>query len=328
MNKIICGDALSELKKIQSESAQMCVTSPPYWGLRNYFNPKQLGLQSTEKEYLDSLVDVFKEVFRVLKKDGTFWLNISDSYTSKNRSKYDIDPKQPARSKALRPPMPPDLKEKELVGIPWKLAFEVRKIGYYLRSEIIWAKPNPMPESVADRPTKSHEQLFLFSKSKNYFYDYQAIKEPAANDQHSLTRKYRVKPSHKSTPTKLTNGIRSARDSFKRINSKRIVGIPGQTVGTHRPNRKESLWDTATKNKRDVWTIPTKPYRGAHAATFPEALIEPCIKAGSHPNDIVLDPFFGAGTTGVVAKKLGRHYLGIELNPEYCSLAKNRIESV
>lgn len=284
--------------------AQMCVTSPPYFGLRDYGNSGQIGLEQNPDEYIAAMVDVFRCVRDVLADDGTLWLNIGDSYAP----------------------------GKQLIGIPWRLAFALQADGWILRQDIIWHKPNPMPESVRDRCTKAHEYLFLLSKSKRYFFDVEAIKEPAAAS--SIARwnqnveaqcgSDRV-PGKTNGPMKAVGGPRSRRDSFKRDDSKRAEAIPGQTFGTHRPDREESAWDTETRNRRSVWTVATRPYKGAHFATFPPALIEPCILAGSRANDIVLDPFMGSGTTAQVALDHGRQYLGCELNHAYSDLQNKRI---
>lgn len=202
----------------------------------------------------------------------------------------------------------PGIKPRDLIGIPWTLAFALRAKGWFLRQEIIWHKPNPMPESVINRPTRAHEQIFLLTKSKKYFYDAKAIKEPAvtANDPKAMI----------------------SRNNFKRTQSKRLAGNPTHKEGTHRPNRLNSSYDPTTRSCRSVWTIPVKPVKEAHFAVYPEALIKPCVLAGTKPGDTILDPFFGAGTTGVVAQLHDRKYLGIELNPEYCSISKKRIEAI
>ena len=226
---------------------------------------------------------------------------------------------------------PEGLKPKDLIGIPWRVAFALQEAGWYLRQDIIWHKPNPMPESVTDRCTKAHEYLFLLSKSKRYYWNAEAMREQAApaslerwaqnvEDQAGSDRV----PGKTNGNMKAVGGPRSKRDSFKREGSKRAKVIPGQTVGTHRPDRDESEWDTATRNRRSVWTVPTVPYSGAHFATFPPALIEPCILAGSRPGDIVLDPFFGSGTTGQVSQALGRKWIGCELNQDYEPLQHER----
>lgn len=268
MSYIIVGDALTALKQLPDEIAQTCVTSPPYWGLRDYGIQDQIGVEMDVYEYLDKLVKVFREVKRVLKPDGTFWLNIGDGYTSGGRTYRAPDRKtdngQVVRGLPFRPPTPAGLKPKDLLGLPWRLAFLLQDDGWYLRADIIWFKPNILPESVKDRPTIAHEYIFLLTKNEHYHYDYQAILEPTTSGQ----------------------GLR---------------------------------------NKRSVWTVNTEPYPEAHFATFPPALILPCILAGSKPGDFVLDPFLGSGTTGLAALQQKRNFIGIELNPEYCALAEKRL---
>jgi DNA modification methylase len=260
---IIQGPAQEVLKDFPDAYFQTCITSPPYWGLRDYGVSDQIGAERRVQEYIENVVLVFNEVKRVLKEDGTFWLNIGDSYTSGNRTWRDSDRKNPARAMSYRPPTPDGLKPKDLIGVPWRLAFALQAAGWYLRSDIIWHKPNCQPESVKDRPTRSHEYIFLLTKNERYFYDNEAIKEET-------------------------------------------------TSGTK-------------KNKRTVWSINTEAFDGAHFATFPESLVSPCVMAGSRERDIVLDPFFGSGTVGYVALKHGRSFVGIEINPKYVEIAKNRI---
>ena len=300
MNKILFGDCRETLKTIDVK-ARMCVTSPPYYGLRNYGNEdRQIGMEQTPEEYIEQLVDVFRSVRDVLTDDGTLWLNIGDTYynyrsdgnypkQTVSRTKQDLPDFSPVRGNKLH-----NLKSKDLIGIPWMLAFALRADGWWLRQDIIWNKPNPMPESVKDRCTKSHEYIFLLSKSKQYFYDNEAIKEPVKQDWGTRDR---------------TNG--------KYHN-------PGSGLAPHSGLSKS--YDR--KNKRSVWTVTNKPYKGAHFAVFPPDLIEPCILAGSEENDIVLDPFMGSGTTAMVAKKHNRNYLGCELHEDYASLQSDRIDSI
>ena len=258
---IIEDDARNILKEFQPNFFQACITSPPYWGLRDYGVEGQIGAEVKLEDYIISLVAIFEEVKRVLKPDGTFWLNIGDTYTSGNRGWRAPDRKLPQRAMSYRPPTPDGLKSKDLIGVPWRLAFALQSAGWYLRAEIIWDKPNANPESVKDRPIRSHEQIFLFTKNEKYYYNREATKERS-------------------------NG--------------------------------------GTRYKRSVWSINTEPYKDAHFATFPPALVEPCILAGSKPEDFILDPFFGSGTVGLVAKKLNRKFIGIEINPDYIELAKKR----
>ena len=346
---ILFGDCRETLKQFD-EQARMCVTSPPYYGLRDYGTatwiggdpncdhrkkgkqgsncitghknadimggvgdyiyksvcPKcgavrqddQIGLEETPEEYVDQLVNVFKEVRNVLTDDGTCWVNLGDSYYNYRPGKGQGLPKQSvANTKQDLPDVCPrrgnrisGLKEKDLIGIPWLFAFAMRADGWYLRQDIIWHKPNPMPESVRDRCTKAHEYIFLFSKNRKYHYDNEAIKEPAKD----WGTRDRTNGKYHNTGTGLQ---------------------PHSGLTKSYP----------TKNKRSVWSVTNKPYKGAHFAVFPPALIEPCIKAGSEKGDIILDPFMGSGTTGMVAKQLGRDYIGCELNEEYGKLIQQRV---
>jgi DNA modification methylase len=349
--KIIIGDVRTAMQLIPDGSVQTCITSPPYWGLRDYGtgtwtdgdnecshkrdskysdktitghkNPaiggvgdaiyksicercgairkdEQLGLESTPQEYVDKMVEVFREVWRVLKDDGTLWLNIGDTYASfkDGKSVPDSLRTNDGTSVSSSPSRNPanlkraGLKSKDMVGIPWMLAFALRADGWYLRQDIIWAKPNPMPESVTDRCTKSHEYMFLLSKNERYYYDNEAIKEPTVTQ----------------------DDIVRDRDSTKLNNVAGRTRMAGLKVNNYE-----------FRNKRDVWTITTKPFKGAHFAVMPEALVEPCIFAGSAVGDTVLDPFTGSGTVGMVALKHNRNFIGTELNPEYAELAVNRI---
>lgn len=264
---IFCGKAEELLPLLPAGSVRCCITSPPYWGLRDYNCDGQIGTEDDLEEYLERLVAVFRKVKDILAEDGTLWLNLGDAYTSGGRTYRAPDRKTDngkiVRGLPFRPPTPRGLKPKDLIGIPWRLAFKLQEDGWYLRCDIIWYKPNCIPESVKDRPTIAHEYLFLLSKSEQYYYDYEAIKEP------------------------------SGRGSFR--------------------------------NKRSVWSVNTQPFPGAHFATFPPRLIEPCVLAGSKPGDYVLDPFFGSGTTGVVAAQWGRRFIGIEINPRYVDMAEKRI---
>ena len=253
------GDALAVLRTLPSACMQSVITSPPYWGLRDYNVTNQIGLEQTLPEFIERLRSIFSEVRRVLRDDGVLWLNIGDGYTSGNRGWRAPDKKNRARAMETRPDTPEGLKPKDLMGVPWRVAFALQDDGWYLRADIIWNKPNAMPESVKDRPTRAHEYLFMLTKREKYHYDRQAILE--------------------------LNG----------------------------------------RNKRSVWDINTQAYAGAHFATFPYKLVEPCIRASTRAGDFVLDPFFGSGTAGVVASDLGRKYIGIELHPEYIELARQRL---
>lgn len=258
------GGALTVLRRLPAGSVRCVVTSPPYWGLRDYGIQEQIGLEVSMQQFLHRLVAIFAEVKRVLADDGTIWLNIGDGYTSGNRGYRAPDKKNPARAMDVRPDTPEGLKPKDLIGIPWRLAFALQADGWYLRSEVVWNKPNAMPESVKDRPARSHEFLFMLTKSERYFYDWQAVRERADG-----------------------GGLR---------------------------------------NRRSVWNVNTKPFAGAHFATFPPDLIRPCIQASTEPGDYVLDPFFGSGTVGLVCQEESRQYIGIELNPEYVELAAKRLQ--
>ena len=313
MNRIEFGDCRETMRQWAADGikAQTCVTSPPYYGLRDYGHEGQIGLEETPEEYITAMVEVFRCVWDVLEDDGTLWLNIGDSYYNYRPGKGQALVKQTVANSnqdlpqtcARRGNKLDGLKEKDLIGIPWMLAFALRADGWYLRQDIIWHKPNPMPEAVQDRCTKAHEYIFLMTKSQKYHYDADAMKEEA------------------------TSGATGAAASFKRTDSKRKLAIPGQGVGTHRPDRDDESYNE-TRNKRSVWTVPVKPYAGAHFAVFPQELIEPCILAGAPVGGIVLDPFMGSGTTAQVAQNLGRQYLGCELNPEYEALQKKRLSQM
>ncbi len=295
-----CGDALEVLKTLPDASAQTCVTSPPYFNLRDYQIDGQIGLEKTPDLFVSRLVNVFREVRRVLKDDGTLWINIGDSFAGSGvggggNRKGNEHGQHDAMTKTGRGKTP-DCKPKDLIGIPWMLAFALRADGWYLRSEIIWHKTAPMPESVTDRPTKAHEQIFLLSKSPTYFYDYEAIKEPASE-------------------ANAFNGSRGKITPKTGANGDRNDGGNGSIIGD------------GARNKRSVWTINPAPCKEAHFATYPPALILPCIRAGSAPGDTVLDPFTGSGTTGMVALAEGRRFVGVELNPEYAELSRRRISA-
>lgn len=319
--EILQGDVRETLRALETGSVQTCVTSPPYFGLRDYGVSGQIGLEPTPAEYVEQMVAVFREVRRVLRDDGTLWLNLGDSYTGSASTGGTGKETDYTGKRSLPNKRAEGLKPKDLIGIPWRVAFALQADGWYLRQDIIWHKPNPMPESVRDRCTKSHEYLFLLTKSERYYWDAEAMKEEAVGQNlHDLTGPGYTAPGQ--TPN---TGNRSRRDSFKREASKRAEVIPGQTVGTHRPDRPESEYDVFTRNRRSVWTVATRPYKGAHFATFPPALIEPCILAGAPFNGLVLDPFTGSGTTAAVALQHGRRFIGCELNPDYIKLAEARI---
>jgi len=328
-NKIIHGNCLDVLKTLPGEGVNCCITSPPYWGLRDYGNDNQLGLEKTPEEYVANMVKVFNEVKRVLKKDGTVWLNLGDSYTSSTPGQSGESDKQDSnvgsRFKGVR--LTPTTKPKDLVGIPWMVAFALRSAGWYLRQDIIWHKPNPMPESVTDRCTKAHEYIFLLTKSVKYFYDVEAIQEEAAYDgRKDIVMKGSPKYSNGYAPT-TTSPQPVALKGHVRWKKRKNDGTNygGDGTGFQNHSGYDQLNNPYVRNKRSVWTITTRPYSEAHFATFPERLIEPCIKAGCPEGGIVLDPFMGAGTTGLVARKLNRDYVGVELNQEYIDIAEKRI---
>lgn len=292
----------ARIKVLPDNSIHCCVTSPPYYGLRDYGNDSQIGLEKTPEEYIQKLVDVFREVNRVLTKDGTLWLNIGDSYAGSmkgaagypdNAMNYKQGTNRETLGKATLVKQCTGCKSKDLIGIPWMLAFSLRSDGWYLRQDIIWSKPSVMPESVKDRCTKSHEYIFLLSKNKKYYFDNESIAEPTSSFDTVIRDRDATKLNNTPGRTKMQGLIRN---------------------------------DYLTRNKRSVWTVATQPLREAHFATFPEKLIMDCIKAGCPEGGIVLDPFMGSGTTAIVARKLNRNYIGFELNPNYVSIAENRLE--
>jgi len=285
LDTIYTGDALDVLRGLPDGSVNCCVTSPPYYALRDYGMDGQIGRESSPKEYVSRLTEVFAEVRRVLRPDGTLWLNLGDTYAGRGEE---------------------EIKPKDLIGIPWMAAFALRDDGWYLRNDIIWMKENPMPESVKDRCTRCHEHIFLFSKSKQYFFDYKAISEPVTE----------------STKERLKRGIAGS--------NKYGAPIPGQpkvqTINLPRGHGTISDGDiNPLRSKRDVWIVNTVPFKGGHYAAYPPKLVESCILAGCPVGGVVLDPFMGSGTTGMVAKQHDRHYVGIEINPEFAALAEARI---
>lgn len=319
---IAVGDCVETMRRMQAGTVQVCVTSPPYFGLRDYGHEAQIGLEETPAEYVRKMVDVFTEVHRLLRDDGTLWLNLGDSYVqggrgaegakctlqgSNNRGRVAAHAALAAMGGKISGG---GLKPKQLLGIPWRVAFALQDAGWYLRQEIIWSKPNLMPESVTDRCTKSHEHIFLLSKGPRYYFDHEAIKEPAAGVNN-------YSPRGGPVPGKPDQSRK--RESVKR------GGFNGKTNAM--PGREAFRAVTDERNKRSVWTVATRPFREAHFATFPEQLIEPCILAGSAAGQLVFDPFMGAGTTAVVAERLGRSWAGCELNPEYAEIAERRIKS-
>lgn len=293
METILCGDALEQLRTLEPGSVHTCVTSPPYYGLRDYGADGQIGRESTPEEYIGRLVEVFREVRRVLRPDGTLWVNIGDSYATRSGPQPPANTRNQCGHTAKR--LPDGYKCKDLIGVPWMLALALRSDGWYLRQDIIWAKTRCLPESVRDRCTRSHEYLFLLSKSARYHFDDTAIKEPVAE----------------STKDRLAQDIDHQAGSFRQPEKS---NGPLKAVGGDR-----------TRNKRSVWSLPTAHFQGAHFAVFPERLVEPCILAGCPEGGVVLDPFMGSGTTGTVAKRLRRDFVGVEINPDYCEMARARI---
>lgn len=352
--EILHGDVREMLDTIEPGSVQTVVTSPPYWGLRDYGVDGQIGLEETPEAYVEKLVAVFAGVRRVLRDDGTLWLNLGDSYAGywgdktakreRRRSSADTNGWTNGFNMNARPDFhaafdTSRIKAKDLVGIPWMVAFALRADGWYLRSDIIWAKPNPMPESVTDRPTRSHEYVFLLTKSPRYYYDAKAIAEPA-----STAMLKEVEQGYEGSGIKdyEAAGVQNPSSVKTRIieNARRRLGAKGASMpedvrasasarfGRGAGWRNDPTTRPLTRNKRSVWTVPPQPFKGAHFATFPEKLVEPCILAGSRPGDTVLDPFCGSGRTGIVALKHGRDFLGIELNPDYVLLAVDALSAV
>lgn len=308
MNRIFCGNAVDVLRSFPAESVNMCVTSPPYYCLRDYGIEAQIGNEQTPYEYIQNLLLVFEEVKRVLKPDGTLWVNIADSYSGSGKGGWNKQISERNRNR-LNPQYNPScfnmpklwhgIKQKDMIGVPWLLAFSLRENGWYLRSDIIWHKKNCMPESVKDRPSKCYEHIFLLSKSSKYYYDYDAVKEPAA--QSSILRY-----------------SRGVSDKTKYRDRKQ---------GIFMPRDKTNFSDM--RNRRDVWSVAINAsHIPGHFAIYPEKLIELCIMAGSAVGGVVLDPFFGSGTTGIVAVKNSRKFIGIDINPEYCKTAQMRINEI
>jgi DNA modification methylase len=307
---LYCGDVNDVLSKIDIP-IQMCVTSPPYFGLRNYQHSMQLGLEETPQQYVSNMTEVFSKVGRILKKDGTVWLNIGDTYCGGGRGVGSV--KQKTNKGIIDMPcsiVPAGLKPKDLMGIPWRIAFSLQDEGWYLRQDIIWHKPNPMPESVTDRCTKAHEYLFLLSKSRKYYFDYAAIQEEATGYDGRKDTMMKGSPKYAAS---VVPGKKAR--AFGETNP----------IGTQRNDVGNVYVDKPFRNKRSVWMVNTKPYKEAHFATFPEKLIEPCILAGSKEGDYVLDPFMGSGTTAAVCERLGRKWVGIEINQDYCDIIVTRL---
>lgn len=321
--KIIQGDCRTVLRELEPESVQCCVTSPPYWGLRDYNHPDQIGQEKTPEEYVKTIVDVMAEVRRVLRNDGCIWLNLGDSYFGagySNNKKTGGATRLDGGKQKHTTTVHDVLKSKDLIGIPWRVALALQADGWYLRSDIIWAKPNAMPESVTDRPTRSHEYIFLLTKSARYYYDAEAIKEPCIyNDPREVDGF-----GHKSVNGKHAGGKQTANGRLtdrQRGHGRRHQGFNDRWDGMERQEQCSGM-----RNKRDVWTVAPANYPGSHFATFPPALISPCILAGAPFGGVVLDPFGGSGTTGKVALELGRKAILVELNPEYVKLINVRTD--
>lgn len=332
MDKIYQGDTLATMKTWPDAFVQTCVTSPPYFGLRDYGHEGQVGKEETPELFVARLLEIFREVKRVLRNDGTLWLNLGDSYAGSwgaqgrtestqntsvlSRNQITNHPKRAGTVRAA------GVKAKDLYGIPWMVAFALRADGWYLRDEIIWAKPNPMPSSVKDRCTRAHEHIFMFSKKPRYYYDHKAIRTPLKSTSVARLAQDVGAQAGSARPESKANG------NMKAVcfggTKKSGEGAESYTGRTKTGN----TWDPGTDpgaTKRSVWTVTTKPFKGAHFATFPADLIEPCVLAGASRGGVVLDPFMGAGTTGLVAARHGRRYLGCELNPDYVKMAEERI---
>jgi DNA modification methylase len=332
--QIIHGDVRERLKDLEPGSVQCVVTSPPYYGLRDYGHFGQMGLESSHAAYVEELTHTLALAWSVLKDDGVLWLNLGDSYNSaaSNQNGMGLGKyvrggnRERGRSRRIDD----TLKPKDLMGIPWRVAFALQAAGWYLRSDIIWSKPNPMPESVTDRPTKAHEYLFLLSKSARYYYNADAIKEPYVRLWDETNGGSLAPGNDRLTRAGRNDGNRSALTLPKYTGQARKDYDTANAQNPSDTKRRvmESMENGVGANKRSVWHIPTQPYPEAHFATFPEALVEPCVLAGSKEGDLILDPFCGSGTTGAVAIRLQRNFVGIELNASYVELARKRIGSV
>ena len=340
INTIICGDCLEVMRTWPEKSINCCVTSPPYWGLRDYGVDGQIGLEATPEEFIAKMVEVFAEVRRVLRDDGTLWLNLGDSYNNfrsqmgpgqavHGRDKLNGKPDVKSKTRGVH-----TLKEKDLCGIPWRVALALQADGWYLRQDIIWHKPNPMPESVTDRCTKAHEYIFLLTKKPRYYYDADVIKEPceSANPDSNSYRANGKSDSRKKHAIycKECNGSGDGIDGESGTECEACGGTGLANIGKAKTAVKnEGFWipSESGRNKRSVWTVSTKPYREAHFATFPPDLIDPCILAGCPKGGVVLDPFMGSGTVAEVAIKNGRNYVGTELSQDYMQFNHERTQA-
>jgi len=336
VDQIFNQDCIQGMRSLPDGCVNTCVTSPPYWGLRDYGHEGQIGLEETPEAFVSQMVEVFREVKRLLRNDGTLWLNLGDNYNGSGgagsvdyaREKHKEFGKDFNMGRYQPPTRISYLKPKDLVGIPWRVAFALQADGWYLRQDIIWHKPNPMPESVTDRCTKAHEYIFLLSKSPRYYFDSEAIKEEAKygiNGQDSRPAGV-VRNREYNYDSKENNNPEAYMKADKRAGKGRIAYEGKRTIDKSGKNGQESsVTINETRNKRSVWTVTTKPFKDAHFATYPEDLIVPCILAGCPEGGLVLDPFMGAGTTALVSKKLGRNYVGFELNEEYKNIAEKRL---
>ena len=331
MNRVIFGDCRDTMRELKAQGVrvQCCVTSPPYYGLRDYGHPGQIGLEKTPGEYVAALVEVFEGVRELLADDGVLWLNLGDSYAGYHGNKNSEVPTSSTNGwtngynenkRGGARPQDIGLKPKDLVGAPWRVAFALQEAGWYLRQDIIWHKPNPMPESVTDRCTKAHEYLFLLSKNPKYYFDYAAIREPAVTGGTDIVGFGSARSEKRKSKAEGVNG--------RNVQSRNSEAERRDVVGGSFNNNPRLRQTDGMRNRRSVWSITTKPYKGAHFATFPPDLVEPCVAAGSRPGDTVLDPFGGSGTTAQVALQQGRSAILCELNAEYVELAKERIAKV
>lgn len=324
LNRIHNLNCIEGLKLLPDNSIDCCVTSPPYFGLRDYGTEEQIGMEQTPDEFVDKLLQVFAEVKRVLKPEGTLWLNLGDSYGGSGRGPAgNLNGDEHSMHEKHKPFKSQMVKPKDLIGVPWMVAFALRANGWYLRQDIIWNKPNPMPESVTDRCTKSHEYIFLMSKSQKYFYDAESIRTALKDESIArLAQNIENQTGSSRVPGKTNGKMKAVRKEFQPNEAGSVSGLKGHS-GYFNAEGELNCRDTA--NKKSVWTVTTKPFKEAHFATFPEELILDCIKAGCPIDGVVLDPFMGAGTTALVSRKLNRNYIGFELNSDYISIANKRL---
>lgn len=309
LDKIYNEDCLQGLKHLPDNSVDCCITSPPYYALRDYGVDGQIGLEETPQQYIDRLTDVFMEVHRVLKPEGTLWINIGDSYNGNKKGNTETNKnKKVAESSHFEKKIWKECKQKDLIGIPWMLAFSLRNEGWYLRQDIIWNKPNVMPEPATDRCVKAHEYIFLLSKSERYYFDYEQIQEEAT--------------THENRPSGVVRNRKFGYDSKQNQHPEAYLMSSADKTG----EVTEADMPTGKRNKRDVWSVNTKPDLNAHFAVYPEELIRPCILAGCPLGGVVLDPFMGSGTTARAARRWGRHYVGFELNPDYVKIIERKVQ--